>query len=72
MALDNTVLMQYIKTAEVARLQIGEATNDVKVVVSTVAEAEHLVDLLVESREDGKNVNVPLPHAASPKPRSLS
>lgn len=43
---------------EVARLQVGDRTNDVKVIVSTVAEAEHLSDFLFTCRGSQRSVNV--------------
>lgn len=50
---------------EVAQLQLGDGINDVKVIVSTVAEAEHLSDFLLTSRESRRSVNIlygiPLP-----------
>ncbi|KAG7112318.1 histone deacetylase HOS2 like protein [Verticillium longisporum] len=53
------------KTIEVARLQIGETSKDVNIVVSTLLEFEHVLPLLGECRVKGRNVNVlygiPLP-----------
>ncbi|KAL8846563.1 MAG: hypothetical protein Q9221_008356 [Calogaya cf. arnoldii] len=46
------------KTIEVARLQVGEWRNTVQVVVSTLAEAEHLLPYLIECQDHGKSVNV--------------
>ena len=43
---------------EVAQLQVGDRTNNVKVIVSTVAEAEHLSDFLFACRESQRSVNV--------------
>ena len=43
---------------EVARLQVGDRTNDVKVIVSTVAEAEHMSHFLLTCRESQRSVNV--------------
>lgn len=43
---------------EVAQLQIGDRTNNVKVIVSTVAEAEHLSDFLLSCRASQRSVNV--------------
>ncbi|KAL9576876.1 MAG: hypothetical protein Q9212_006749, partial [Teloschistes hypoglaucus] len=49
-------------------LQVGESTQDVKVVVSTVAEAEMLLDYLFECQRNGRSVNVlygvPIPPSA--------
>lgn len=42
---------------EVAKLQVGDLT-DVKVIASTVAEAEHLSDFLVTCRESQRSINV--------------
>lgn len=47
-----------LKTVEVAQLQVGNQTNDVKVIVSTVAEAEHLLDFLLSCRASQRSVNV--------------
>ncbi|KAI1140064.1 putative serine dehydratase domain-containing protein [Hypoxylon sp. FL0543] len=53
------------KTVELTRIQIGDETRDVKLVVSTVAEIEHILPLLKSFRNDGRHVNVlyglPLP-----------
>ncbi|KAI1386124.1 putative serine dehydratase domain-containing protein [Hypoxylon trugodes] len=53
------------KTAELTKLQIGDETDNVKIVVSTVAEIEHVLPLLKGLRADGRQVNVlyglPLP-----------
>ncbi|KAM0267817.1 hypothetical protein ACHAQH_010081 [Verticillium albo-atrum] len=53
------------KTTEAARLQIGETSKDVKIVVSTLLEFEHMLPLLEECKSKGRNVNVlygvPLP-----------
>ncbi|KAL8766427.1 MAG: hypothetical protein Q9209_006803 [Squamulea sp. 1 TL-2023] len=46
------------KTVEVTRLQIGEISRNVHIVVSTVAEMEHLLPFLSECQDRGKNVNV--------------
>lgn len=51
-------LINRSKTVEVARLQVGDRTDDVKVIVSTVAEAEHLSDFLLTCRESQRSVNV--------------
>ncbi|KAL8670370.1 MAG: hypothetical protein Q9168_005086 [Polycauliona sp. 1 TL-2023] len=46
------------KTIEVARLQLGESERrPVRVVVSTVAEAEHLFPYLMDCQDRGRNVN---------------
>ena len=46
------------KTTEVTRLQIGDAVDEAKLVVSTIAEAEHLTDYLHELSANGKSCNV--------------
>ena len=43
---------------ELAQFQIGNQTKDVKVIVSTVAEAEHLSDFLMTCRKSQRSVNV--------------
>ena len=43
---------------EVTQLQVGDRTNDVKVIVSTLAEAEHLSDFLRTCVESRRSVNV--------------
>lgn len=39
-------------------MQVGKDTKEVKLVVSTVAEAENLCDYLMDQKEHGKSVNV--------------
>lgn len=39
-------------------MQVGDGTINVRIVVSTIAEAEHLLDYLVDCRNGGKNLNV--------------
>lgn len=46
------------KTSELAKLQVGEDCKDVRLVVSTVAEAEHLVPLLKTYIQKGAAVNI--------------
>lgn len=46
-------------------MQIGDASSKFNVVVSTMAEAEQLLDQLLKARDDGKTVNVRLFLAAS-------
>ncbi|MCJ1474132.1 hypothetical protein MMC13_002790 [Lambiella insularis] len=52
------------KTVEVTKLQVGD-TNHVRIVVSTVAEAEYMMPYLRNCRQEGKTINVlygiPLP-----------
>ena len=43
---------------EVTKLQVGDQTNEVKVIVSTVAEAEHLSDFLFTCGQSGRSINV--------------
>ncbi len=43
---------------EVTQLQVGDRNNDVKVIVSTLAEAEHLSDFLSACRKSQRSVNV--------------
>lgn len=57
------------KTVEVAQLQVGDPTKDVKIIVSTVAEAEYLSDFLLTCRESQRTVNV---STASRSPRAFS
>ncbi|KAI1408037.1 putative serine dehydratase domain-containing protein [Hypoxylon sp. FL1857] len=53
------------KTIELTRMQIGNDFSDVKLVVSTVAEIEHILPLLKSLQKEGRPVNVlyglPLP-----------
>ncbi|KAG9793211.1 D-serine dehydratase [Exophiala dermatitidis] len=46
------------KTAEITKLQVGAECKDVRLVVSTVMEAEQLFPLLTEYRQQGAKVNV--------------
>ena len=41
-----------------AQFQIGDQTKDIKLIVSTVAEAEHLSDFLMTCRKSQRSVNV--------------
>ncbi|KAL8840751.1 MAG: hypothetical protein Q9170_001189 [Blastenia crenularia] len=45
------------KTVEVTRFQVGDASTNVHVVVSTLAEFDCLVDYLLECEAQGKSVN---------------
>ncbi|KAL9131663.1 MAG: hypothetical protein Q9217_000474 [Psora testacea] len=47
-----------LKTTEVTKLQVGDTTDDVRLVVSTVAEAENLYSYLTLCRSQGKKTNV--------------
>lgn len=49
-----------LKTKEVTRLQIGDDNDEINIVVSTLAEAEYLMDYLKECRDRRKKVNVRL------------
>ncbi|KAL5621622.1 hypothetical protein BROUX41_006522 [Berkeleyomyces rouxiae] len=59
------------KTLELTRLQVGEASTEVNLVVSTVLEAEALIPLLQEFQAKGRSVNVlySFPLYASAVPR---
>ncbi|KAH8603181.1 hypothetical protein B0O99DRAFT_605371 [Bisporella sp. PMI_857] len=46
------------KTTEITRLQIGEDPEQVRVLVTTLSEAENLLPLLLEHQKNGKQVNV--------------
>lgn len=46
------------KTTEMTKLQVGENCKDVRLVVSTIIEAEHVVPLLLEYQGRGAKVNV--------------
>ena len=52
------MLIRTCKTTEITQLQVGESSQNVDVVVSTIAEAEMLVDYLLECFKQGKSVNV--------------
>ncbi|KAG0651355.1 D-serine deaminase [Hyphodiscus hymeniophilus] len=45
------------KTAELTRLQVGDS-SDVRLIVSTAAEAEHILPFLQECRAQGKTVDI--------------
>ncbi|KPM42914.1 hypothetical protein AK830_g3604 [Neonectria ditissima] len=53
------------KTNEGVRLQAGQTSHEVRLVVSTIAEIDHLQPILREFRDDGRQVNIlygiPLP-----------
>ncbi|KAF5020570.1 hypothetical protein F66182_7402 [Fusarium sp. NRRL 66182] len=55
------------KTIEATRLQIGQGNGDVKLVVSTLAEIDHLLPLLKEYRDAGRRLDIlygiPLPRS---------
>ncbi|KAJ4079891.1 hypothetical protein NW760_015253 [Fusarium oxysporum] len=46
------------KTIEVTELQLGDSGDDAKLIVSTVAELEHLLPLLERYLRDGRRINV--------------
>ena len=46
------------KTTEITRLQVGEECKDVRLIVSTVIEAERLVPLLQEYKSRKAKINV--------------
>lgn len=46
------------KTSELTKLQVGPDCKDVRLIVSTVIEAEHLVPLLLDYQAKGAKVNV--------------
>ncbi|KIX95701.1 uncharacterized protein Z520_08408 [Fonsecaea multimorphosa CBS 102226] len=46
------------KTSEITRLQVGEDCNDVRLIVSTIIEAEQLVPLLLEYKSRIAKINV--------------
>ncbi|PNP78939.1 hypothetical protein FNYG_07804 [Fusarium nygamai] len=55
------------KTIEATRLQIGQGSSDVKLIVSTLAEIEHLLPLLKEFKAAGRRLDIlyglPLPRS---------
>ncbi|KAG8630558.1 hypothetical protein KVT40_002177 [Elsinoe batatas] len=59
------------KTVQLSRLQVGEESRDIRLLCSTVSEAEHLVPWLMECVREGKVVNIiyGLPVAPSQIPR---
>ncbi|TDZ15831.1 D-serine dehydratase [Colletotrichum orbiculare MAFF 240422] len=64
------------KTTQLARLQVGEESAQVKLVVSTVAELQHLLPLLKEFKDNGRDVNVlygiPLPPSQASRVADLA
>ncbi|KAF4962552.1 hypothetical protein FSARC_9330 [Fusarium sarcochroum] len=59
------------KTTQVASLQLGDSKDDAKLIVSTVAELEHLLPLLEGYLRDGRRISVlygiPLPPSQVPR-----
>ncbi|KAH7230524.1 uncharacterized protein BKA55DRAFT_545222 [Fusarium redolens] len=59
------------KTIEATRLQIGQGSGDVKLIVSTLAEIEHLLPLLKEFKDAGRRLDIlyglPLPRSQIPR-----
>ncbi|KAF5684772.1 alanine racemase [Fusarium denticulatum] len=55
------------KTIEATRLQLGQGSGDVKLIVSTLAEIEHLLPLLKEYKDAGRRLDIlyglPLPRS---------
>jgi hypothetical protein len=49
---------RYLQTTEITRLQIGEDPEDVRIIVSTLSEAENLLPLLLEYQHKGLQVSV--------------
>ncbi|OTA54804.1 hypothetical protein K449DRAFT_416936 [Hypoxylon sp. EC38] len=53
------------KTVELTKMQIGDGIDDVRLVVSTAAEIEHILPLLKDYQKEGRQVNLlyglPLP-----------
>ncbi|GKU06420.1 d-serine dehydratase [Fusarium langsethiae] len=63
------------KTIEAARFQFGQGNRDVKLIVSTLAEIDHLLPLLKEYRESGRQLDIlyglPLPRSQIPRLAAL-
>ncbi|CAF3576074.1 unnamed protein product [Fusarium graminearum] len=63
------------KTIEAARLQFGQGNRDVKLIVSTLSEIEHLLPLLKEYKEAGRRLDIlyglPLPRSQIPRLAAL-
>jgi len=51
-------LIGVAKTVEVTQLQVGDNNRNVNIIVSTMAEAEHVADYLKDCRSNGKSINV--------------
>ena len=48
------------KTTELTQLQVGEKSDTVRLVVSTISEAEQLKPYLEECKENGRSIDVRL------------
>ncbi|KAF4447685.1 D-serine dehydratase [Fusarium albosuccineum] len=63
------------KTVEATRLQVGEGSDDIKLVVSTLAEIDHLLPLLREYQTAGRKLDIlygiPLPRSQVPRLAAL-
>nr|CEG05313.1 unnamed protein product [Fusarium clavum] len=63
------------KTIEVARLQFGQGTGDIKLIVSTLAEIDHLLPLFKEYKAAGRRLDIlyglPLPRSQIPRLAAL-
>jgi hypothetical protein len=46
------------QTTEITRLQVGEGSDDVRLLATSLSEAENLVPLLVEYQQKGLQANV--------------
>ncbi|KIW95904.1 uncharacterized protein Z519_02969 [Cladophialophora bantiana CBS 173.52] len=46
------------KTTEITKLQVGEDCKDVRLIVSTIIEAEQLIPLLLEYKSRGAKINI--------------
>ncbi|KAF5009932.1 hypothetical protein FDECE_3874 [Fusarium decemcellulare] len=64
-----------MQTVEATRLQIGEGSDDIKLVVSTLAEIDHLLPLLREYQTAGRKLDIlygiPLPRSQVPRLAAL-
>lgn len=60
---ESTSLTEKAQTTQITRLQVGEASQSVKLVCSTVAEIENLLPWLLECQGRGKDVDVRSPRA---------
>ncbi|KAI8680740.1 D-ser-dehydrat domain-containing protein [Fusarium sp. Ph1] len=63
------------KTVEGTRLQVGQGSGDIKLVVSTLAEIDHLLPLFKEYQDAGRHVDIlygiPLPPSQIPRLATL-